>query len=781
MAREVEFRTGPRQAARIPYGPKLQRAAMSWAYTVRSRLRWLGDDRQKLTMSEHARSALLDLGLTPTELGAIARNGVVEVRVSPDEHTWEGRVAPWEYLLSAATRPDRARDEPLAVVRHLAVSRKRAQPAIQKAAFVLAAPGTIIEEYDFTHERTLPGRALKAADRMRSFDNPTATQLEKELGKWKPQLVHVAGVDTHQGGQLLRLPRDETRLDGLLLSGGGDAEANDPVAAAYSSEEVGRILGASRPRLVVFNVYNSGSRTAAMTVANGAGAAVGFVDSFDDSASELFLADLYRGLFQKGDVHEAFLKAMALLQEYDTPLHGSGVVLWSEQSLFATGSRAQRAKQRTRSERRARSSAVLGPADAAAAQKTLKVDVQPIEKVNASLLHNREPIFEHFRLSKNQEGLANDISVEVEMHVGDERLAYRRNLSLSTRDRDIAGQIIIPLTWVKKEQILENERSSLFVRVTWGAHEVYAETFPVTLLPPDEWVDSDEQRQWLPSFVQPRDPAVEQIVSESRAVLLGLSGELAQGFDGYQSIVEEKIATEEDVDEVLDVSEEVGDEAVEETAEAEFEGEGQSSDEELEYIENSDRVDLQVEAIWTKLVADGIGYINPPPAYTDMSQRLRMPSDIRRAGQGTCIDLTLLLASCLEYVEIYPAIILLAGHAFPAYWRSVAAHDEFRSPTLGSNLMSTDGSPDVQAGSLAQPKEWMLQGELAYDEVIEHVRIGNLVPLEATMLTSAARFEDAIEEGWENLRTREEFDAILDVTLARESDVTPLPIRRRPT
>ena len=47
------------------------------------------------------------------------------------------------------------------------------------------------------------------------------------------------------------------------------------------------------------------------------------------------------------------------------------------------------------------------------------------------------------------------------------------------------------------------------------------------------------------------------------------------------------------------------------------------------------------------------------------------------SNSGTCIDLALLLASCLEYVDIYPVVVLLSGHAFAGYWRSESAHDAF--------------------------------------------------------------------------------------------------------
>ena len=89
-------------------------------------------------------------------------------------------------------------------------------------------------------------------------------------------------------------------------------------------------------------------------------------------------------------------------------------------------------------------------------------------------------------------------------------------------------------------------------------------------------------------------------------------------------------------------------------------------------------VDAQVRAIWTAVVNEyRLQYINPPPSYSQETQRLRTPTDIVMSNTGTCIDLALMLASILEYIDIYPVIVLLSGHAFVGYWRSQEAYEEF--------------------------------------------------------------------------------------------------------
>jgi hypothetical protein len=133
----------------------------------------------------------------------------------------------------------------------------------------------------------------------------------------------------------------------------------------------------------------------------------------------------------------------------------------------------------------------------------------------------------------------------------------------------------------------------------------------------------------------------------------------------------------------------------------------------------------------------------------------------------------------LEYIDIYPVVVLLTGHAFVGYWRSEDAHDEFVTlksiprtvPAVGSREARDAGLPYVDRYG------WRLT-QLNYDEVMKYVMSHKLVMLEATFLTGAYKFSEARDEGRHNLRNREEFDSLLDLRLARAAapPVTPLPI-----
>ena len=169
-------------------------------------------------------------------------------------------------------------------------------------------------------------------------------------------------------------------------------------------------------------------------------------------------------------------------------------------------------------------------------------------------------------------------------------------------------------------------------------------------------------------------------------------------------------------------------------------------------------VDVQVQAIWSALLYDlPLSYVNPPPTYTQSSQRLRTPTDVVNGKRGTCIDLTLLLTACLEYIEIFPVIFLLSGHAFPGFWRDRDSHLSFVG-VLGAERAEapTASISALGGGAEGQSKRWLMPRD-CYTEILQFVHSGQLVPLETIWLTRRASFWSAIEEGTMNLRNKNDF------------------------
>lgn len=766
---DVVVRTADGKLFKVALGPALQQAAYRWNFVLRNRRRWAGtstSDRQ----TERARDTLEQLGVAAAELDAIASQiadaGTVEVSVpwTEERSGWEARILPWEHILATATRRERS-GRALTIVRHLSVRAPGAVRVPAKVLYVESAPCDLRDQFTFDAEERLVRLAFSHDGRQGApiefevLRDPTRESLRSRVAQFAPDVVHVAGVDSHQAHRLLPALRDaeggERRpriADGVLL------QTDDGRPDCVPAGEFSRLLTAAdvRPSLVAFNVFNSASRLAAMAVAHGAGAATGYQDDFDDRLAEVFYERLYWAWSEdREDLLSAFSYAWSEVRRRGVPVGGTGVVLWGGASWLARGV-ADAAKRRFADRGAEDRRRILPTPPADAAQEMVTADVKPRDSLNYSIVHNAKerPVFERFVIAKPR-GRIRDLSVSVALHLADHTTSFELTSTIddpkwSDTPVDLAHQVSVPLVSPLLRSLRDSTKSFITVRVTWGPHVVHHRSHQVTLLAIDEWRDDDDHRIWLPSFVLPGDPAVRRVVEAARRYLVALTDDPHAGFDGYQS----------------------GDAEV---------------------------VDAQAQAIWNAIVQDfGLGYVNPPPGGAASSQRLRTPGAVVESRHGTCIDLALLYAACLEYIDVWPCLVLLRGHAFPAYWRTEAAHAEFErlSPAEVSGAESPAGraaegdaadaggaaAEDSAAGeggtggsAGARRGPWVRE-RWAHPWIVDRVRAGDLVPLETVFLTTRTGFEAALEEGRANLASAAEFDSIQDVRIARAHDVTPLPL-----
>lgn len=718
----------------------MQREAIRWSYSLRNRERWNTQKEALLAQEVEIRKLAGQLGLTPEHLDRIAKAGLVEVSIPwvSEREDWALRIFPWEFLLATATRDLRS-ERPLTVVRHLGVDRAARRGTPSSWLQVLSAPGALAKEYYFEGETHLIEASVKPlpkrAKDFHTVKDPDEATLRLEVQSRKPDVIHLSGFDSHQGLSILHPDQDAEPRDGYLLRS-GVVEA-EPLAQILTSAK------GKRPALVACNFYNSGSRIAPLCVAEGAAAAIGFQDSFDDELAELFFTTLYQAWSLGGwDLRTAFDFAWGGLARQQRSLQGSAIVLWSERSILEEKKPVPRAVAEEREKegiRAAWSRYAKETPTPETVRGLLAVEVDAFPRLNYSLLHNDGALFKRFRVRKTKAevGCVDALAVTVELHVGTDSFPCRLQVAIeeTASHIDLPDQIRVSLASSLSRAIHESVHTSLFVEVAWEGIVLFRRTFRVTLLPVDEWRFDTDNYSWLPSFVFPRDPAVLRVIDSAQRYLMALRDDATAGFDGYQSVEE---------------------------------GDPEPAD--------CLAVDLQVRAIWSALLYETpLSYINPPPSFTASSQRLRNPSDCIDGKRGTCIDLALLLASCLEYVEIHPVIVLLRTHAFPAYWRHSSFHERFRlargaAPPNGERPTSAPGQRigwDFRVGQ--------------YREILGEVQAGRLVPLETTLVTGHGSFADAAALGVQNLANRREFESMLDLLLARtdeKSSVTPLPIRR---
>lgn len=84
--------------------------------------------------------------------------------------------------------------------------------------------------------------------------------------------------------------------------------------------------------------------------------------------------------------------------------------------------------------------------------------------------------------------------------------------------------------------------------------------------------------------------------------------------------------------------------------------------------QDPNRVLSQAAAIFTAIKEQGIAYVVPPASFERVGQRVRLCDMVLQQKLGTCLDLSLLYASCLEAVGLHPLLITTVGHIFTGVW-----------------------------------------------------------------------------------------------------------------
>lgn len=699
----------------------------------------------------------------------------VQIRFERESAHWAYRVIPWEFVLSSVIkgrRPYEMNDaQRVPIVRRIAwddevtVPRLSDQPLQWRVMIVLSAPGFISRIYKLDSEigvvmesgllRGLRDKLKKEKVEMAHVCylwNPKWDELKAQIEAFQPDIVHFAGCDTHQamavpdsgdyseyesqamriqmGQVLLNDPRQEA-LEAEVLTQDGycllhpDATHMQGIGSGIECvpyQRLSALFDQHKPALVCWNLYHSGNRTAAMSVAMGkAGASVGFQDFIDDEVAEEYFEEFYAALVHTGGkvavAHAIALRAVWRLAE---SVRGAGIVLWTGYDALSEIDAETAAKIAANVPER---QDLVTPV----ADKNVRffVDV-PKDGLNYARLHQNQSPFRRFRIFIDKPYKLRDVEIKARINGDDRDLVWRKRLTLESPFVDLAPEIAFPLTSALARSCRESVVTTFHVQVTHGTTVLLSRTYQTRILPPDQWNFSVHSAHTLASFVFPRDPAVERLILASQKNMRVLRDDALAGFEGYQA-------------------------------------------------ETPEEVDLQVQAIWATLLHDyRLGYINPPPAYSRASdsQRLRTPSMVLNGGWGTCIDLALLLAAAFELVDIYPVIIVLKAHAFVGYWRSVEARHAFLQVNDADWMTRNHNQWDFVP---RKPVNGMfMTGSL--HEVRHHVEMGHLVLLESTYLTSLDSFLGATDAGRAHLEVEEDFEYMIDLVSARVAGITPLPL-----
>lgn len=501
----------------------------------------------------------------------------------------------------------------------------------------------------------------------------------------------------------------------------------------FNSESIARAVAAHLPALAVFSSCHSGRRLAPLAVAAGACMAVGFHDYVVDSSIPAFFGAFYEAWQKNASILECLQNGLRANGYQPRPRDLGVVTLWTDYDLLAaTSIVAVPAAVQT-----------AQPIPAADAAKAVVVTCKPVTALNYAMLQNkRGGIFTDFQVFKSKPGAMPPLEVTITLDTGLD-LPARSHFFVpmpeeGARPVPLMDLVAMPLGAKILRQRGETMMGTLEVSVECQKNPVSHHFVSIQVPPCDEWLDNAEGRRYLPCFVFPRDPAVRDIITAAQPFLRAVADHPTAGFDGYQGSFAADLAV-------------------------------------------ASR--QQVRAIWAALqLTLRLDYVEPPPSYSD-AQRLRIPEEIQRARRGTCIELALLLAACLEHIGIHAVIFLTKGHSFTGYWATDTARDEFQKiPNLLQFAQPQEaGNADAFGGGQTPNVEpWFLTAQQHLAAIREQVRKGCLIPLEATYLALQQPFQSAIEEAAAIIdqlnSTSKDFDGMLDIKTAREKGLTPLAI-----
>jgi len=698
----------------------------AWDETLRNRASLGRTPSLRAELASRSVRDLAKLGVDLTTARAeLVGAGLVEVCIpvgSPVAHL--AKKLPWEFLLSSATA--QFRSQPLLVLRHSCACKEKhwvyaRDPVQQNLLVVKSVPGYLGFEYSMNSLNIEQSNveANLSLTSTENLQNPSLEELRAAVAAKRHHIVHLSGVDSIQSEQIRQ---GSHRVDFTAIPEGMMFKGPNGLPMCLRSEDLAQILctDSSKPSLICCNFSNSAG-IAAATVENGCLAAIGFHHEIDDILAEVFFSNFYLSYRLSHRILDAFRLAWnELAKEQLSRLLGTGVVLWSRVSFLDD-------EREYRKENNVATSAAQPPPELLSKFRAerntpaslqehidpLDVAIRPPEELNYSILHNNRNLFSWFHVRKIPPlGKLFSVSVEITLSAGTERVSFQARKDMDYTLWLLHDEIRLALTSSLARSVRESIYTSILVQVRLKGEIRFERTYRVRLLPIDQWQDDDKNRRWLPSFVLPRDPAIERIVSAAQKYLAVLADSPNAGFDSYES--------------------------------------------------GNEGVDSQVGAIWWALTNDlPLCYVTPPPTFSSNAQRVRSPSDVLEAGRGTCIDLALLIAACLEYVDVSPVLFLLHGHAFVGYFRTEQAQEAVREWSLSA--------------ALGEDESWLF-GDEFYDQILDLVQTGGLVPLEATGLTKRKGFWDGVEEGAANLRSKSSFEYLIDVKLARASGVTPLPL-----
>ena len=324
----------------------------------------------------------------------------------------------------------------------------------------------------------------------------------------------------------------------------------------------------------------------------------------------------------------------------------------------------------------------------------VKIDYLP--KVNYSMMNSGIEVCNSLVLQNSDDKDLCDLSIEINgKYIKESSCRFellKKGQSVQVK------KIKIEPDFAVLSEITEAVKSSFHLVVKSRGNVIFEQDYPITLLSYEEWAGSDVMPEHLAAFVVPNNPLLSKVKLSAAKFLEKWTGSAA--FDEYQT-------------------------------------------------QDRNRVRAQVAAIYEALRSEGIIYSAPPASFEQTGLRIRLADKVLTDKMGTSLDTSLLIASCLEGIGIYPIVLILKGHAMVGAWLT---------PNVFPQMACDDAS--------------YLLKETADGN-------NNLVLLESTAITSSegVGFEEATKNAMQRMKDDSQFLYFVDIHRCRLGHIRPLPQR----
>lgn len=245
------------------------------------------------------------------------------------------------------------------------------------------------------------------------------------------------------------------------------------------------------------------------------------------------------------------------------------------------------------------------------------------------------------------------------------------------RDTLVVDVLSIRPNFIELANIEESVSGDVVVQVRIQDQVVAEHRKKVEFLAYNQWMFDRVDSECLTAFIFPNHPAVAEIMNGVRK---RLAIELKDGStDGYQSYV---------------YGPEVG----------------------------FQKVQHMAKAIFEELQSMGLQYSDPPASFEGFGQKIRTPDVVMRERASTCLDSTVLVASCLAAAGLSPLLFLVRGHAFPGWWNTGQTTLNGNNPNLRPGMITNinDFQAFVNAGYIGSFESTQIADpKVAYKDVVD--------------------------------------------------------------